>query len=187
MTNAEFDFIKEALSYDKDTGKFTWKSRPKHHFPSEREWKRWNTRHANTEAGSFQITGYIHIGILGKYRKAHRIAWLLSHGEWPQYEIDHINGDRIDNRLENLRDVPKAKNGKNVAKPNCGNTPRVGVRLHCSGKWQARITVDGCATSLGLYEKIEDAILARETAEKMHGFHENHGRQRSFEGEKNKK
>jgi len=184
MSKTDFEFIDEAISYDKDAGRFVWKYRPKHHFPSEREWKRWNSRHANTEAGSLQLNGYIHINILGKHRKAHRVAWILCNGEWPEHEIDHINGDRADNRLVNLRDVPKSKNGKNTAKPNSGSTPRVGVRMHCSGKWQARITVDGRATSLGLYDKIEDAILAREKAEKMHGFHENHGRQKSFEAEK---
>ena len=176
MRNHDFEYISEALSYDPITGIFLWKFRPKHHFKSERDWKRWNTRHANTSAGSVQLNGYVHIRIMGKHRKAHRIAWLLSIGHWPINEIDHINGARSDNRLSNLRDVHKSQNGKNVKKPSAGNTPRIGVRMHTNGKWQARITVDGKAKSLGLFNKIEDAIAARVSAERLCGFHENHGR-----------
>lgn len=56
---------------------------------------------------------YRNVVIDGRGYKAHRLMWLLCTGAWPEFVVDHINGDRHDNRLANLRDVPHAENQRN--------------------------------------------------------------------------
>jgi len=110
--------------------------------------------------------------------KAHRVVWALHYGEWPKGEIDHINGDPSDNRICNLRDVPHSKNQKNLKRRYKSKKP-MGVQWRSDvGKWRARITVDGQFVSLGYFYEKEDAIKAREIAERRYGFGPSHGRAR---------
>ena len=107
----------------------------------------------------------------------HRIAWLLFNGEWPNGEIDHINGNSLDNRFENLRDVSHAINGRNVKLSALNKSGASGVRWKKAiNKWVAEITVGGKKTHLGCFESVDDAIKARKFAEYQNGFHNNHGR-----------
>jgi hypothetical protein len=84
--------IKKYLRYDAETGKIFWKL------------NKGTTGKAGNEAGG-QNNGYLRIKLNRKSYKAHRIAWLLTYGSWPEDQIDHINGNGLDNRLENLRAV----------------------------------------------------------------------------------
>lgn len=121
--------------------------------------------------------GYLKSRINGRHVYAHRAIWALVRGEWPPHEVDHINGVRDDNRLVNLRCVSHAENTRNRARSSNNTTGRTGVRLQKkTGRWEARIKVDGRYIHLGTFQRIEDAVKAREKAEIRHGFHPNHDR-----------
>lgn len=111
---------------------------------------------------------------------AHRLAWLLQTGDWPEFEIDHIDGDALNNRWENLRDVPSFENKKNMPLYRTSTSGVAGVRWKTdAGKWVARININGKTVHLGYYGSKEDAVRARKFAEAEHGFHRNHGRRPS--------
>ena len=118
---------------------------------------------------------YIRIGILGKYYSAHRLAWFYMTGYWPSEDIDHINQDSLDNRWINLRECSHQENGKNQKKYINNTSGVVGVHLRSSGKWRARIFHKGKHINLGHFDSFDDAVTARNAANKELGFHENHG------------
>jgi hypothetical protein len=80
------------------------------------------------EIGHMTTEGYRRVKIAGRMYLVHRLAWLLSYGAWPQHEIDHINGNRQDNRLVNLRNVSKTLNQRNAVKRTDNSSGIVGVR-----------------------------------------------------------
>lgn len=129
------------------------------------------------ELGGDNGGGYLRFRLNGKRCMVHRLAWLYVYGEMPDGGIDHINGDASDNRIENLRSVSQQENMKNRKKPRANTSGRVGVSwINRFGKWQAFIWIDGVMKSLGYFERYEDAVSAREKAEKDFNYHENHGR-----------
>jgi hypothetical protein len=165
------------VQYNPLTGDFIWLSRDRNQFATQAAFTGWNSSKAGNVAGSIERHGYRVIGINDWVYKAHRLAWLLTHGEFPADEIDHINGDRADNRLCNLRAVSHGDNLRNARRPVHNKSGHVGVIWHRSGKkWMAYITARGVRTHLGLYSNISDAIAARKSAQQRLGFHENHGR-----------
>ena len=157
--------IKKYLRYDAETGKIFWKL------------NKGSTGKAGNEAGSMDKNGYSIIEINRKRYKAHRIAWLLTYGSWPEDKIDHINGNKKDNRLENLRDVSLIENARNkkIYKNNTSGT--LGVSFDKRGQnYLARIMVNGKSKHLGYFKNKEEAIAARAAANIKYNFHENHGR-----------
>ena len=133
---------------------------------------------AGDEAGCQQARGYRSTKVNGKPRYAHQLALQLSGVDVPSWmRVDHIDGDRTNNRLNNLRVVTPTGNNRNQKKPKDNKSGTMGVRLYKrTGKWDAYITVSGIQLHLGYFNIKEDAIAARKAAEKAHGFHENHGR-----------
>lgn len=116
-------------------------------------------------AGYICKDGYRQIVFNGKRIPAHKIIWAMAYGSMPDM-LDHINGDRTDNRLENLRPVTKRENNMNKKIRSDNTTGITGVRWHEQRqKWNARIALDGKERSLGMYEKMEDAKMARLKAE----------------------
>nr|WP_175479900.1 HNH endonuclease signature motif containing protein [Paracoccus homiensis] len=108
--------------------------------------------------------------------QAHRVAWAVIHGRWPNGEIDHINGDRSDNRLANLREVTKRENHRNMAIRSDNTSGVTGVYwAREKGKWAAYIKADKMV-ALGRYDTFAEAVAARRAAEKVLGYHPNHGR-----------
>lgn len=169
--------LRELLSYDLETGLFTWKPRESKWFKTEASCKSWNTRYANKHALTTNAHGYREGAILNRAYRAHRVAYAIHHGAWPEETIDHINGVPDDNRIVNLRSVSHAENGKNQ-KLSTNNTSGVVGVFWCNTyqKWQAQIRIKGKNENLGRFTDKKDAIKARQDAEKLHGFHENHGR-----------
>jgi hypothetical protein len=164
------DDVRKRLDYDPATGVFVWR----YCDASPREW---NTRWAGKVAGTDHGAGYREITIDYMRCLSHRIAWLVTTGDWPTAEIDHINGNRADNRIANLRDVTNAENRRNMAMRSDNTSGNVGIRWHKQvGKWQSRIYVKGREIHLGLFTDLADAIAARKAAEILYGFHSNHGR-----------
>lgn len=124
------------------------------------------------EAGALSGRGYRNIRIEGKYYLAHRLIWKLLYGEDPE-EIDHINGNRSDNRITNLRSVCHYENMRNRKRGSDNTSGVMGVSWHkVNSKWRARIGEE----LLGDFDKFEDAVAARKQAEKELGYHPNHGR-----------
>lgn len=184
-----YEYLHKVLSYDSETGDFYWKTRPRDMFKTLRSCNAFNTRFANKKAGTphnddphgiRRGSGYItwKIYLLGRHRTAARIAWFMYYGEWPKDQIDHINGNSIDNRIENLRDVTSKENSRNLSISSYNKTGVMGVNLTSRGRFRARIIVHGKETALGCYSTLEEAAAARKEAEIKYGFHENHGRER---------
>lgn len=118
---------------------------------------------AGDEAGTQRPTGYRLVNIGGKPMLTHRLAWLHVHGEWPQHDIDHINGDPSDNRLANLRDVPHSVNQQNLRRSTKGRKhgTLMGTAWHAgTRKWRALIAVNGRQKSLGYFATEEQAHQA---------------------------
>jgi len=127
--------------------------------------------------GTLRKDGYIKISVNNRSYLAHRLAWLYVNGEWPTGQIDHINHDRSDNRISNLRDVDNRENHKNETLSSNNTSGVIGVYWKKStGKWWAGIKVDGRMIHLGYYEYKTDAISARLGAERLYKFHSNHGK-----------
>lgn len=119
-----------------------------------------------SRAGWFHVgTGYRYLGFLNKKFKEHRIVWELHHGPIPNgLEIDHINGDKTDNRIENLRLCTRTQNNFNTRRRRNTTQPYRGVRLRCDGKkYVARINFHGVEYHLGSYDTEEQAIEAYRT------------------------
>ena len=144
----------KALCYQASSGKFFWVVPPKNH-----------PRLFGKEAGR-NSSGYTVISFNKKKFKAHRLAWLFTHGFLPK-QIDHINGDRADNRMSNLRECSNPQNQANKLKKK-GKTEPKGVRRLPSGKYQARLTVDGGQLSLGVYESVDAASNAYIASSRHH-------------------
>jgi len=141
--------LRELLSYDPDTGLFTWRKRTS------------NRVTAGSVAGHpCRRDGRLMIGIGGKVYLAHRLAWLHVHGTMPK-EIDHVDGDPTNNRLNNLRECSHAQNQKNLKRAKHNTSGFKGVHYHRgAGKWRARIQSDGKTKSLGLHQTPEAAHAA---------------------------
>lgn len=176
------DGLRQLLNYDPETGKLFWKERGPEWFSSGRlsaektaAW--WNKRFSGKEAfTAIDAHGYHSGGIFRAIYAAHRIAWIHVHGSISG-EIDHINGDKADNRLCNLRDVTRVTNMRNKPQNSNNVTGVVGVFWHsASGKWAAKIGVGMKSLHLGVFPTFEEAVAARKDAEREYGFHKNHGR-----------
>jgi hypothetical protein len=163
--------LHQLLNYNAETGVFTWKLRGRELFSTDRDFKKWNTRYAGAVAGKSVGSLYRQIMIRPHLYYAHRLAWLYRHGEWPYPEIDHINGDRHDNRIDNLRVVDSQKNKANTRRHKDNEAGYKGVRLDKRrGYYVARLYVDGKERHLGSYPTAEEASRAYEAeAQKMHG------------------
>lgn len=122
--------------------------------------------------------GYRKVKLNNRQYKAHRIVYMMHFNALPMdLEIDHVNGDRSDNRIENLRVVSHMKNMQNKSLQSNNKSGFHGIRFHrCSGKYCASIKVAGKAIHLGLFASKDDALNARKLAEIKYGFHGNHGR-----------
>ena len=169
--------LKELLHYDPITGFFTWLPRPLSAFPSAKSWKWWHTRFCGKRAGSLQDGKYRLIPINGRYLKAHRLAWLYVYGVMPSQDVDHENQQYDDNWIANLRDISNTENHRNKPRYKNNKSGRMGVYQRPeNSKWRAYIYTGGRLKHLGTFEDFEDAVAAREAAERKHGFHENHGR-----------
>lgn len=135
---------KRVLDYDPDTGDFTWKFRQ-------------GRQQAGTIAGTVRGK-YCYIRVYGEVRLAHRAAFAWVHGFWPTHQIDHINGDKQDNRIVNLRAATSQQNAANTPRCKDNTTGFKGVRrARKAGKWWAYIYVDGHDKYLGTYDTPEAA------------------------------
>lgn len=170
------------LRYDPETGLLFWKYRELDLFkstprrPREVTAPQWNSRCAGKQAFTYTNShGYLSGIIFHVSYTAHRVAWALHHGEWPSYDIDHINGIRSDNKISNLRVVNPSENAKNQRLPKNNTSGRIGVSKTRNNNWQASIKVNRKVMHLGTFKDFTAACDARLAAEEKLKFHPNHG------------
>ncbi|ORM55966.1 hypothetical protein HA41_00600 [Pantoea conspicua] len=171
-------YLHEALSYNPNDGLFHWKLRPESHFATKAAASACNNRYAGKLAGRVDKGhGYWLIHIDGVQCRAHRLAWIYMHGDIdPALQIDHLNHNRADNRIENLRLVANEENQKNRTKQRNNNSGVVGVDFYQPlKKWRARINHCGKRVVLGVAETFQEAVAMRRAAEQKLGYHQNHG------------
>lgn len=142
------DRLREVLRYDPETGVFTWLVCMS------------NAR-SGAVAGGVRADGYWRIGVDKIVYLAHRLAWLYVNGEWPSNQIDHIDGSRSNNRINNLRDVSNDVNQQNRrwARSDNISSGLIGVGMK-RGKWRARIQVGGVLRQIGTFDTPEEAHAA---------------------------
>jgi|688.fasta_scaffold311317_2 hypothetical protein len=170
--------LRKLLRYEPETGFLYWLPRPVSMFTCKCSQHRWNMRFAGQQALTAKMeAGYLKGTILNRQILAHRAVWAFVNGEWPQHQIDHIDGNRENNRIENLRDVPEVLNHRNIARKRKTTAPYNGVTQDKrTGRWVARIHYDGLSRHVGVFDTLYEAIRARRVAEAENGFHANHGR-----------
>ena len=152
QSEREAEWCRQVFDYEPSTGILRWKV------------NRANAK-AGAEAGTLHRDGYRVVRALGKFRRVHRVIWLMSYGEWPKSSVDHINGDTTDNRIENLRCVTVAQNQWNRVKPNGG------VFWHKTNKrWTVSLQVNGRLMHFGSFiDKSAAAEVAAKAIKEHHG------------------
>ncbi len=155
--------LREVLSYDETTGVFTWMHRPNS--------KRWNTKNAGKVAGSVHNGGYLHLSLDNQKYLNHRMAWLYVYGEWPRRFVDHINLDKTDNRISNLRLADFAENSANISTRKNSVSGFRGVSFLTSRqRWIAQIHKNKRYYRLGSFKDKECAARAyAEAAQNLYG------------------
>ena len=149
------EFLKSIVEYDKETGLFSKK---------------------NGEKFGFKDSDYLRAQIGGKNYYLHRLAWLYEYGSFPKLHLDHVNGNKMDNRICNLREATRSQNLCNVAKTKRNTSGVKNVSFHKqSKKWRVVVSVEGKNKSFGLYDDIEMAELV--AIEAKHKYHGNFARQ----------
>jgi hypothetical protein len=149
--------LKELVIYSSETGEFVSRV------------DRSSRARAGRKIGTILPNGYVHIMINGRFYKGHRLAWLYMTGEWPAEQIDHVNGERSDNRWSNLRHCSASQNSFNRKKYRNNSTSVTGVYWHKrSQRWTASIDVSRKRISLGYFDSIDDAGRSRREAERKY-------------------
>jgi HNH endonuclease/AP2 domain len=152
--------LQSLLSYNPETGIFVWRLHN-----SKR------TKNSSSAGCLNKDTGYIQIKIDGHLYRAHRLAWFYVYGNFPIHQIDHINGNRSDNRIENLREATHLQNQHNQTKPRANNTGYKGVSFYAPLlKYRARIKLKNKEKHLGYFDTPEEAYEAYcNAAKSLHG------------------
>lgn len=141
------------LNYHRDDGVFTWRAAK-------------GNRPAGSRAGGVASTGYVHVRINKKTYKEHRLVWLVEHGYLPDLDIDHIDRNKSNNKIHNLRLATRQKNMLNTEKPKSNTSGYKGVGYDKKeGKWRAYIRVNYKSVFLGYSETPEGAYKLRQVAE----------------------
>jgi len=165
------ELLKKYIFYNSDTGVFTRiKSLDGRKFQS-------------SLAGSIKKDSrgkpYRRLMVLGYVYPAHRLAWFYMNGKWPKEEIDHHDGNGLNNKFDNLREATHTENQRNQRISDANSTGVTGVSFNKKlGKFTAYITVDKKRTHLGVFSDIETAKNARLKAQNDNNFHPNHGTKR---------
>ena len=172
------EYLRRLVEYDPETGDMLWRERGPEWFQpgprrsAEHACRNWNSRYAGTKA--FNVAhgnGYRRGRLAGRDYYAHRVAWAVFTGSWPEHEIDHVNGKKADNRIVNLRDATAYQNQQNKEAPSSNTSGIKGVSwVKPARKWQVNISANGERRYLGMYSDAEAASAAyAAAARELHG------------------
>jgi HNH endonuclease len=141
--------LRELLDYDPNTGRFIWRSDQK------------RKPKPGAVAGCDDGSGYVRISIDGSLYRAHRLAWLFTYGQWPKNDIDHIDCNRSNNAITNLRDATRSINLQNQRRARSDNKSSglLGVYKD-AGRWKSKIRVGEDVVLLGRFDTSEEAHKA---------------------------
>lgn len=168
------ELLRRVLRYEADTGRLYWLPRTPDLFrdgrhTAEHTCNKWNSKNAGKEAFTANNDGRKEGRIFGVCYRAHRVAWALHHGRWPDGEIDHINHDASDNRIANLRDCTHAENLANSSSTKGSTSRFLGVSWSKkSAKWSAIISPNGKTIALGRFASEIEAAKAYDDAARKH-------------------
>jgi hypothetical protein len=170
-----FEYLKTRVVYDQHTGKMYWL--PKQ--GTERYIRAFNSRYAGKEITSVSGNGYMQIRFcengVPQHVVFHRLAFYLGTGAMPEYDVDHINGNKTDNRLCNLRDATRSKNMRNAKQRVDNASGSTGVYQNKHGSFIAQGVDDsGTRVHLGCFLDLETAASVASTYRKEHGYSERH-------------
>lgn len=155
------EYLKECFDYDSETGNLTWKERPLHHFKNKNTMKSMNTKHSGFIAGSISNGRYLSVIINLKSYRNHRIIWKLVYGADPFEQIDHIDGNKFNNKINNLREATNSENQHNEGLRKTNTSGFKGVSFDkWFGLWVAHIGLNNKQIKLGRFKNKEDAIEA---------------------------
>lgn len=161
--------LKELLCYDRDTGLFKWRKTNS------------NSAVKGSNAGTVSVSAkkkYLKVRIDKTLYYCHRLVFLYEFGIYPD-KVDHIDGNGLNNKINNLRSVTSVKNSQNVRISNSNTSGVMGLSWNKGyGKWHCYITVNKKRVQLGYYDDFFEACCARKSAERKYGFHMNHGSRR---------
>lgn len=163
-----------------EDGVIYWKHRPRCHFETDMAFKMCNSKNEGRPSGTISSGGYLRTnitfnGVRRSYAN-HRIIFALLNNGWPDGQIDHIDHNRNNNLISNLRCVNQSDNQKNATR-RCDNKSGVtGVHWHNGkGKWCAEISSENKKIYIGSFDELIDAIAERKRYESNLNFHKNHG------------
>ncbi len=168
MSELTAGIVRELLDCDIETGEMRWKERDVKWFKqgkrtAEHSCKIWNTKNAGQKASRLNpgSGGYFRVRIFNKFYPSHRIIWLWHYGKWPDHQIDHLDGNPANNKIDNLADKTNAENGKNrkMHAKNISGYPGVSWCTR-EQKWKASVNIQGKPKHLGYFEIKEDAYSA---------------------------
>jgi len=175
------DYLKSILKYDEKSGIFYWLKRDRSLFLSDKGLKIFNSKFSGRKAGNTHKTDknlYITIRILGSLYYAHRLAWIYTYGFWPNI-IDHIDGDGLNNKIDNLRSVTNQINSKNQRLKETNSSGKIGVYFNKEiKKWIAQCKENGKTRVILCSDNFDLACDARKNYENSNEYHENHGTKR---------
>lgn len=174
--------LHDLLELDLATGQLTWKTRESKWFSPKKGSPEsaalvWNKQWAGKRAFTASNQNYYHGQLFSHGVRAHQVIYAMVNGVWPTLQIDHINGNRGDNRPENLREVTNSENARNRKKVTNNTSGFCGVTYRKSRKkWEASIyTASRVRLFLGNFDSVEDAVKVRKCAEIQHGYSLGHG------------
>lgn len=166
VASMKINILKELISYNPETGELFWLHRApwvsENGLMAERARKAFNTKIAGGMClTSVDKDGYLCGQIMGKFYRAHRVAYAIHNGHWPKETVDHENRVRTDNRAANLRAATRSEQQQNRSVQKNSETGIPGVHWSKShGRWMARKTVNGKRVYLGTFYRTEDAARA---------------------------
>lgn len=155
MSELSVSRLREIMDYNPNEGTFIWRV------------ARRGVR-AGATCGRISVHGYREIGVEGTLYRANRLAWFYVTGNWPQGVVDHVDGDKANDRWSNLRDCSQSQNMGNMAAKRINNTTghRGVVWDKARGKWRAQICVGGAKRNLGRFSELDAAKQAYANAHK---------------------
>jgi hypothetical protein len=169
--------LRQLLRHDPETGKLYWLERHNGACATDKARIIFNKRFAGEEAFTAKDGyGYFCGTVLGSSMKAHRVVWALHYGAWPKEHIDHINHNRSDNCIKNLREVLQEENQRNQRKSKANTSGVTGVYWdRWTSQWVVRFKINGVQCNLGRFDDFDAAVAVRKNAERQRGYHQNHG------------
>lgn len=178
------EYLRQLINYDPETGRMTWLPRTPDMFLAgqpgmrrartpEHKCRNWNAKLAGKPAlATVDMKNGAMFGNIARVPvKAHRVAWAIFHGRWPEGVVDHINGNAGDNRISNLRDVPQIINMRNCRRASNNTSGYAGVSWFAQTKrWHVRVPGYNGSGHVGFFKSLDDAVAARDQARSGMGF-----------------